>query len=50
LEQHWAAAALALAMLKAGSSNAAKTPMIAITTSNSIKVNALRFNANLLIS
>src|SRR5579859_212829 len=49
-EQHCAAAALARARFKAGSNIAAKMPMIAITTSNSISVNALRFNVMLLIA
>src|SRR5882724_3297394 len=43
LEQHCAAAALARARDSAGSSMAAKMPMMAITTSNSINVNALRY-------
>src|SRR5262245_15200582 len=38
---HWIPWALALALLSAGNSRAAKMAMIAITTNNSIKVNAL---------
>lgn len=42
LEMHWVFLALSLAAVKAGSSNAAKIAMMAITTSNSISVNAER--------
>ena len=40
LLMHWMSLALALARLSAGSNMAAKIAMIAITTSNSMRVNA----------
>src|ERR1035441_1420743 len=40
LEAHWIRWALALALARAGNSKAARIPMMAITTSNSISVKA----------